>query len=463
MTRRTLSILSLMLSFFFVLHLGTPASGEQPAPVTADGRQITFAPALTGPGRAYSEHLPVYEARLWGYEPVVMPSSEGEASAHAAVHGMPHSGSDPANPFAVIRHTAVNYAAPGGTVRYTISLANYDTVTHTYRLTNTLPLPLAYISQAGEDLTYEPESRTLTWQGEVAPGHLEYVIEPAAAPWPYLDLAAFGAPNLCDAFLESGEACADVTVTFNLGVNGYTAVLYDQLLSQVTVSTNGLLLGGDTAGAGPNRWLPDAEAPNNVLAGLWRPVNMGGEENAGGRWHAAVVGGLVEGHDVFYAQWHNAAHSINPNVTARHAIALVLNGTGAFSGHAFFIYDNISDPGQLVEQGYTIGAGDRSGRRGATYAYAPCCGDERSPQGYPPAAGVTLHLRPVLLGADNAYRRTFSYVAAVNAQVPETIANTAVATIAAGDVEPALVWATHYLYVRWQTYLPLLGFDEVAP
>lgn len=453
MTRRPLSILSLVFSLLFVFLMDSVAAGEQPA-------QPASGLTLTGPGRAYSEHLPVYDARLWGYEPLAVLSMEEKA---AVAHSSPYSGSDPANPYAVIRHTATDYAAPGATVRYTLSLANYDTITHTYRLTNTLPAPLAYMSHLGEDLTYEPESRSLTWQGDIAPGHLEYVIEPAAAAWPYLDLAGFGAPNLCDVFLAAGEPCADAAVTFNLGVGGYTAVLYDQLLSQVTVSTNGLLLGGDTPGGGPNRWLPDAEALGNVLAGLWRAVDMGGEENAGGRWHAAVVGGLVEGHDVFYAQWHNAAHSINPNVTARHAIALVLNAAGAFSGHAFFIYDNVSDPAQLVEQGYTIGAGDRSGRRGATYAYAPCCGDERPPQGYPPAAGVTLHLRPVLLGAYNAYRRAFSYEAAVNAQVPETIANTAVATVTAGDVEPAMVWATHYLYVRWQAYLPLLHSDEVAP
>ena len=133
------------------------------------------------------------------------------------------------------------------------------------------------------------------------------------------------------------------------------------------------------------------------------------------------------------------------------------------AGHAFFIYDNISGPAQMVAQGYTIGIEDKLGVRGVTYAYAPCCGDPQPPQGYPPTAGTTLHLRPVLFGADNDYTRTFNYEAIVNGQVPETITNTAVATSSSDDPALAHVWSTHYLYVRLQTYIPLLRFDEVAP
>ena len=41
-----------------------------------------------------------------------------------------------------------------------------------------------------------------------------------------------------------------------------------------------------------------------VLAGLWRDV--GRRRPSSGRWHAAIISGLVQGHDVFYAQWHDA-------------------------------------------------------------------------------------------------------------------------------------------------------------
>ena len=122
----------------------------------------------------------------------------------------------------------------------------------------------------------------------------------------------------------------------------------------------------------------------------------------------------------------------------------------------FFIYDNISDPAQMVAQGYTIGVADKLGERGVTYAYAPCCGQTHPPQGYPPAAGTTLQLRPVLFGAANGYTRTFSYGAVVNAAVPETVVSTAVVTSSSPDSGLSYAWSTHYLYVRWQTYLPLV-------
>jgi len=60
----------------------------------------------------------------------------------------------------------------------------------------------------------------------------------------------------------------------------------------------------------------------------------------------------------------------------------------------------------------------------------------------------------VLFGAANDYRRTFSYEAIVNGPVPETVVNTAVATSSSSDPALAHVWATHYLYVRQQLYLP---------
>ncbi|MCZ7672409.1 MAG: hypothetical protein M5U34_37420 [Chloroflexi bacterium] len=120
-------------------------------------------------------------------------------------------------------------------------------------------------------------------------------------------------------------------------------------------------------------------------------------------FHAAIISGLVEGYDVFYAQWHDVPAANDPDLTVRHAIAVLLNGDAStelpvqgMAGHAFFIYDNISDPAQMVAQGYTIGIGDKLGERGNTYAYAPCCDDPQPPQGYPPTTGTTLHLRLVL-------------------------------------------------------------------
>ena len=446
-----LIIIPAPLAFFILLDV---AQGE--------GEPIGLV--VTGPGQRYTENIPVFDVRGFGYQSVVLPGAPDTTSAAVIEQG---GGSDPNNPYDIIRKTAPTFLYPGATAHYEITLANYESITHTYRLTDTLPPQLAYVPYSANGLTYDPDTRTLTWQGELSPGHLDYVIEETSLTLPYLDLADFGAVNLCDDFIVNGEDCNDVTVTFNLGVNGYTTNLYGEVLSQLVVSSNGLILGDGLTGVsltipnphGHNQWLPDATAPGFVLAGLWRDVDL----TNSGRWHAAIISGLVQGHDVFYAQWHDAPHAIDPDLTARHAIAVLLNGDGSMAGHAFFIYDNISDPAQIVAQGYTIGIEDKLGVRGVTYAYAPCCGDPQPPQGYPPATGTTLHLRPVLFGAAHDYQHTFSYEAVVNGQVPETITNTAVATSSSDDPALAHVWSTHYLYVRLQTYLPLLRFDEVIP
>jgi uncharacterized repeat protein (TIGR01451 family) len=438
----TLALLGALL-FMLVQWLLTgipPVSGQEPAPVWN----------VTGPGQRYTETIPVYDVRDLGYQPIRVPAGNSSLIPQSSVLQW-GGGSNPANPYAVIRLNGAPEAHPGATARYEITLANYESVTHTYQLTNTLPPQLVYVPGSADGLTYHPPTRTLTWQGELAPGRLEYVIEASSLSLPYLDLADFGAVNLCYEFIANGETCDDVTVTFNLGVNGYTASLYGQLLSQLTVSANGLVLGEATAASGHNQWLPDTAEPNYLLAGLWRDVDM----TTTGRWHAAILTGLLEGHDVFYAQWHDAPHANDPDLTARHAIAVVLNGSGGLDGQAFFLYDNISDPAQTAANGYTIGIEDKLGLRGTTYAYAPCCGDPQPPQGFPPAAGITLHLRPVLFGADSAYHRTFGYDVSVNGQVPETIANTAVAGSSSADPALSQVWASHYLAVRWQAFLPV--------
>ncbi len=467
MKKQTL-IHDLILVLLPLLAVALAARAQKPP--NADGLTVV------GPGQRYTENIPVIDIHAFGYQPVALPTNDPVNHSQFTIQSSQLNGgggSDPNNPYAVIRKTGPSFMPPDGTTQYEITLANYESITHTYRLTETVPSQLTYVPDSASDLTYNPATRTLTWQGDLFPGQLDYVIEENSLKLPYLDLATFGAANLCDDFIASGAPCDDVTVTFNLGVNGYTTNLYGELLSQLTVSSNGLIIASDTTVPNPyshNQWLPDAATPGFVLAGLWRDVDMGsGDTLQNGRFHAAIISGLIEGHDVFYAQWHDTPQAGNPDLTSRHAIALLLSSNGSIAagsaqemaGQALFIYDNISDPAQMVDQGYTIGIADKLGARGVTYAYAPCCGEMQSPQGYPPTAGTTLHLRPVLFGAEDGYSRTFSYEAVVNAPVPETVTSTAIAASSSPDPALAYVWSTHYLYVRWQTYLPLvIGVNE---
>ena len=150
-------------------------------------------------------------------------------------------------------------------------------------------------------------------------------------------------------------------------------LLFGQQFYQLTITTDGQLFGGDTSTTPPDgrpSWLPGATAGiGPLLAGLWQDINFGSADIPhGGRWHAAILEGYIDGQTLFYAQWHNAPHAANPDLTSRFAIAVTLNDSDSAGGDIFFIYDNISDPDALIAEGYTIGIADRIGQRGSTFA-----------------------------------------------------------------------------------------------
>lgn len=413
---------------------------------------LAVTQVATGTNRSYGTLPPIFDARTLNYQPVpVFPLAAPDLFVPIA----------PSDTDMPVTLAGPAFAQPGEGITYTLTLLNAERFTRTYDLTVTLPTDLVYVPGSSPDLTHDAVQQTLKWQGELPPGHLTYIVEMQGAHLPYLDLAEFGAPNLCDDFIAATGSCAAVSVTFNLGSSGYAARLFGQRLHQLTVSTDGLVHGASAMDAEDmllNRWLPDAVVPGPLLAGLWRPVDL----TAGGRWHAAIVSGLIAGYDVFYVQWHDAPAAADPSLTARHAIVIVLEGDGEaapapLAGQVFFLYDNISDPTSLVAQGYTIGVADRIGERGLTHAFAPSHGDSHPPQGTPPDAGTTLHLRPIWAEAGQPYQRIFRYQAIVQATVPDTLAQTATVRSSSPDPTLTFTWDTHYLAVRWQTYLPMVN------
>jgi hypothetical protein len=431
----------------------------------ANGKEILSETAVSNPNHRYTTQIPTFDVRDFGYQPVTIPINENihhsPFTLRQAQGRLIHNSLfNPLHP--IIQKTGPAIISPGAVARYAITISNFESITRTYRLTDTLPSQLAYVPNLSGDLTYDAASHALTWKGEIGPGKLDMVIEPSKTPLPYLDLAEFGVPDLCDALIRDSGTCDDATVTFNLGANGYRYTLYGDTLSQIVLSVNGFAAGNNSNGTQHPQWLPNPNTPNYLLAGLWRDVDMSdGDGGVNGRFHAAILSGLVEGYDIFYAQWHDVPHALDPDQTVRFAIAVVLdeddsNGSSlGLNGHTFFIYDNIADPASTIATGYTIGVEDRLGERGTTYAYA---GADHLPQGTPPEAGTTLHLYPALFGT--AYTRTFTYDAVVNAQVPEIIVNTAVLTSSSPDPFQSSAWSTHYLHVRHQQFIPFWISNE---
>ena len=433
MIRKTLPLIALVL---FLVLLAASWQAEAAPCVLVRGSAQTCLPEI-----ALASANPV---------PLAAPATADDAS-------------DPANPYAFMRKDGPSVAETGDVVTYRIHLSNYEAVTRTVQVTESLPVHIEVVPESLADgLSYNAVTRQLSWQGEVPPAHLVYQRLPDGLQLPYIDLAAYGVPNLCLTLPD----CDETAVTFNLGINNRHFSYFGSLLSEITVSPNGILTVGPLADARHNKWLPDTSVQTAVLAGLWRDVDMrlvvppegeGDPVTLGGRWHAALLTGLLPGHEVFYVQWHNAAAASDLDNTTRHALALAL-GNGSYAGHIFTIYDNIAHPEKVLADGYTIGLSDPTGSRGATVAFADCCGT-RPPQGYPPATGTTWHLAPVLLHPENA-QTTLSYRAVVTAAVPETVTTTAIAHTDSPNPDTQMVWATHTLFVRELTYLPLIQLGD---
>ncbi len=359
--------------------------------------------------------------------------------------------------------TGSTYAEPGGMATYEIQLANYESVSRTFTLTEQLPDTLSLsgievISGTGGSLHYSRSQHTLSWTGNIEPGHLDYILSQEDGALPYLDLGQYGAANLCDTFISNSQPCDDVLVTFNLGINGRFFPYYGRSFTTLTLSSDGLLLAQEPLTTTlPSSWLPDTAAPAHLMAGFWRNNDL--TEN--GRWHAGIIAEWINGQDVFYAQWQDAPHANNPNQTVRHAMALTLGQGG---GDIYLLYDNISDPTAEIQQGYTIGLQDGIGERGLTYAYAPCCNQPHPPLGQPPIPGTVLHLYPTLLETNNDYSLTFRYRVQLNSSVPIGGLIPTTVTAQSNSPDPSLhyQWATHYLFVRELVFLPVAISEEAV-
>ena len=428
-----------------------PAIGENGEPLVVVPRELVMVPR---------EFVAVQSSPIFQHRPDSLSNQGGDlGQAQSSGSGLTQRllNQNPNNPYAALAKRGSQFAAPGSTVTYRVELANYEAVPLQFSLIEVLPPSLAYVEGSATG-GLQVSGSTLNWAGNLEPGHLDYLVDESAT-LPYLDLADYGVGNLCDDILALGNRCQDVVVTINLGVNDYQTHLYGQPLYELTLSSNGVVLISGQSTNQPtsahNQYLPDGEAPSHLLAGLWRHNNLGNPETGpAGRWHVAILSGWLNGQDAFYVQWHNAPHADDPDLTVRHAIALVL-GDGSNSGEIFFLYDNVSDPAGQVAAGYTIGLEDKLASRGLTWAYAPCCGDPNPPIGQPLAAGTTLRFVPTLFGGSNAYSHLLTYQVVNNASVPELVTTTIRATTDSADPMLATLWSTHYLHSRLQTFLPI--------
>jgi hypothetical protein len=372
---------------------------------------------------------------------------------------------DPRLPALVQQLPAI--AAPNATVTQQIIIHNDEAHTRRITVTQQLPSGLEPVTQTDPDsVQWQPAQRRWTWTGDLAGGNRDYTITPTTTEIPYLDLATFGVENLCDQFAETDEndittvACDDATVTLNIGRQGQSILLYGTAWRSLTLHADGFVSFNEgQAQPAPPQILPHADRAL-TLAPLHANYNLGYTSTTTsttqiGRWHAAVIADYLDGRDTLYVQWHNAPLAANLDATVRFALAIPLwtdDETPPEIESAFYIYDNISHPSRLIAAEYSIGLQDGAGERGMSYAHS-VDGDVR---GYPPSPSV-LRVLPVRYGDGVASTKTLTLRWRVTADVPATLVSTVELT--SDSLQPPLAqdWATAYLAVRHQTYLPAIS------
>lgn len=360
------------------------------------------------------------------------------------------------SPYVAVQISAPNLVTPGASIKVDVQLANYEPESRMVKATLPLTPELELANEDNGSWVYNASSHSLYWVGVLDGANLEYRVAVFEDSLPYIDLAQFGVPNLCqgEAEDEVTRDCDNETKEFNLGINNdYTLSLYGEELGTIAVNSNGLLLGGSYAAQEPlsngATWLPSQQATGHILAPLWRDNDF----TLNGRWHAAILTGYIPDGDVFYAQWHNAPHKEDINSTARYAAALVLNGPR--TGDIFYIYDNVSNVEQVIESGYVIGLEDQMGERGFTYAYS---GDLADAVGRPPE-GITLSFTPALMNEAAAYSVELPIDLLAVAYSGELVPITASVETDSPNEDLRRVWATHYFNIQHLQYLPMVRYE----
>ena len=390
-----------------------------------------------------------YDGDGWGFGTIML-TSPGQEPLHLPVAVNKIMADTPA----ILSKSGLDFAQPDQIITYELHLDNVDSVTRTFRLTDSLPAGVSYVpNSATGGLIYDAGNHQLTWQGDVGPGQAGYAVTDVP-PLPYVNLGALANPpdDLCDLF----SGCDEATATFNLGSNSIT--FFEETLTTLNVSTNGLIFGpdgliGSACTACPQAF-PNPVALNQVIAGLWRDIDMSGDN---GQWYGAVLTGLLANpaDAVFYANWHDAGQFANPSLTSRHAIAIVLDGQSEPAGRIYVIVNHVSNPDALVNAGYTIGVENKDGSSGITYAFAPChepsCISEGT-IGSPPLAGTTLRFDPAIVGGANGKR--FTYQVQVTAGVNTLISNEVVAEQIGHGVVGTAVSDT---WVTYRMFFPIIG------
>ena len=240
---------------------------------------------MTVEGPASQPELEPFDVRVF-YE---LPDAEAGDRYYGAF-SMGTSAGNPGNigtvPVNLIRHeddvtktVSQATAEPGDTLTYEITvLPNVTNEDLAYELTDTIPEGLTYVDGSvtgGATVT----NGVLTWEGVQATqfgAEGDYVVTTSAND-EFCDTGFGGYVNLEDFGILAQAGIVGDTVAFSTFDTQNPLEFYGAEYSGVTFTDDGFAIHG-VENVGPVPWvpqvLPDAELPNNVMAGLWQDFEL---------------------------------------------------------------------------------------------------------------------------------------------------------------------------------------------
>jgi uncharacterized repeat protein (TIGR01451 family) len=296
----------------------------------------------------------------WNFAELELQTNNGSPTLHMPIAVVASAAS---NSDTLTKTVDAAEAVVGEVLSYEININNIG-LTGLIDMTDVLPTGLnlvpgsesSVITNGSTLSAFAAAGGELNWQGELDQGGL--TVGPGSAPFGYFPLSTFFSPLGCPGNCDDGA--------FGFNVPAY--VFNGQTYTSVIMSVNGTLEAGTASGLASsfnNQNLPDATAPNNILAPFWTDLNMdpdpasGGGAGGGGNWYMGVLNAGPDQFTIY--EWENVP--LWGDLSNRYTFQIwVQNGT---SGNIWYTYGQLGTTFLAA----TVGVENDTGTGGDSYFY----------------------------------------------------------------------------------------------
>jgi uncharacterized repeat protein (TIGR01451 family) len=264
-------------------------------------------------------------------------------------------------------------ASPGDTLTYTIEITNFKTEPVDYVLDDVLPSGVTYVpGSVTGGAAYDSGTNAITWSGTVEGSVRDYVATTSAAD-PNCTLGFFTDGDPTDAYLDwhttsygfNPNASVSGDYFWYWFFSSYPAFnFYGVDYIGMEITADGYAGFDMTATSNNNQEVPNASAPNNLMAMFWDDFTV--------VYDLATTKGMTavgDGSSLATMEFDDIQLNADPSKTLDMEIGYFLqpdDTPGAYE--IIFAYDNIT-PGLFAAASGTIGVENVDGTTGTLYSY----------------------------------------------------------------------------------------------